>query len=136
MPRMIFFWCQASHGNLQASFSKILQNFNNMAESYYKQGIQKTLDRAEQSSGAERSVFQVAAHVCLNTPVWRLPDLWSISGLFIEAVDGDSIWHFACVCPSVSNAFMKFLSDHMDRIIGVLVCDPVSFISILGWLRC
>src|SRR4051794_3353807 len=101
MPRMIFFWCQASHRNLEASFDDILEIFNELAEHYYKNRIRKTLDRAEQSSGSERkNVFQVAAYVCLNTPVWSLPEPWGISGLFRKAKD-DNVRHFACVCPSV-----------------------------------
>ena len=136
MPQMIFFWCQASRGNLQASFDELLSGFKKLAENYYRQKIYKTLIRAQEYTGLERvDIFQVAANVCLNIQVRDLPEIWSISGLFTEVVEGGSSY-FACVCPSVFNAFMKYLSDKKNQIIDVLVGDLVSFIGALGRLRC
>ena len=142
MPRMIYFWRLASRGNLQAPFSNVLERFNTLAMSYYRQRIARTLDRAIQSSTSRsdrKRVFKVVAHVCLNTPVWNLPALWNISGPFIEVDDDDSyqtISHYACACPSVSHAFMKTLLDQTDQILHLLVGDLVSFIGALGRLRC
>jgi hypothetical protein len=119
---MIFFWCEASCNNLNETFDTILGIFNHDAEDYYKSRIIKALNRAEESTSAEkRVIYDIAARVCLNIPVSELPDLWSISGLFIQMKDDTGAHFYACVCPPVYKAFIKQLKDSGDQILTVLV---------------
>lgn len=135
MPRMIFFWCEAWCGNLEEQFSVILQKYNTEAGNYYTERIIKTLARAAESGQERSQIYDIAAQVCLNIPVWNLPELWNISGLFIE-VQREKDMEFACVCPPVTKAFMKNLSDQASNIISVMVLLSLSFFCFMSYYFC
>ncbi|RUP44407.1 hypothetical protein BC936DRAFT_149497 [Jimgerdemannia flammicorona] len=126
IPRMILFWCIEWSSNLERPFEDVLKSFSNRAVNYYKGRIRRTLERASSLPENKTLIHQTAAFFYLNVPVTDLPELWEISGLFIEEkseMDGGA-YVYKCVCPSVGMAIVKYFQDSANPTINILIADP------------
>ncbi|RUP50764.1 hypothetical protein BC936DRAFT_137722 [Jimgerdemannia flammicorona] len=127
IPRMILYWCIEWSSNLERPFEDVLKSFSNRAVNYYRGRIRRTLERASGLPVDNKTlIHQTAAFFYLNVPVTDLPELWEISGLFIEEkseMDGGA-YVYKCVCPSVDMAIVKYFQDSANSTITILIADP------------
>src|SRR4051812_34210962 len=104
---MISYWCLEWSPALEKPFMDVLRAFSNRAVTYYKGSIGKVLDRAKDLPANEKlEMHQTVAFFYLNTIVRSLPDLWEVSGLFVEEkseADGGA-YAYKCVCPPAGKA--------------------------------
>ena len=112
----------------------VLKSFSNRAVAYYKGRIKKTLDRAKDLPTNDKLIMhRTATFFYLNVAVKNLPDLWEISGLFVEEkseADGGA-YVYKCVCPPVGKAIIKYFADHTNPTIDVLVGHLIVFLYLL-----
>jgi hypothetical protein len=134
---MIFFWCLAWSPRLNAQFKNVLKSFFDLAVQFYKGRIQKTLARAERLPAYNKvAMHQTVAFFYLNIRVTALPELWEISGLFIEEesdMDGGT-YIYRCVCPPVYKAIVKYFRDYAEPTIDVLVGHLIIFLYYVPFL--